>query len=659
MNTSISSSTPAPATGAEHDGEDDGHDSLPDIVTVAAETRAEALAAARDLIMSDGRVVSGYLYPDEFGEREQSPAAWALGLSWGEYCVPDELLDELETVGTGGHSTADGSDGVAEAEEKGEEKGEEEAQEEAVYREVLESMEMEESVSEFDDDTVDDADEDLSGEGEREDSAIFKMGAKHPVAAAPALDLLPEPVLQLIFLFIVTKVDLDPAVQRFGNLRYLYHPQEALQLERVCKSMHRALRAEGGFWDLYGKKFRERFLNYSVNGHNLSLREYIFYKKGLCYVRRYKMNTENIILSVLGGESGREQLIHTSEENTNYSHDFIQLVERIVDKMIQPGSSRGGAFRLRGDTVGYLAAFIESWATERLMAALLMALPDKIVVERRDIAVLDRMMSSSVLGFSSNLRCSVALKKHPSAAESTCSCFCQSHHGCQWRWPDNDCISEDVLSAECRRKIARRLAYRAGIIKISAGAMELVAAEILHLLGVLVVDAFESSKDVDYSSILQNTKQVRYGFPGNGIDMFSIPPPPTPLTRRDGAKKVTSGNVYTIVPGQIKAAAKKRLQGSELALDGSTYSFWIPTFIVGEAKEREEEESRYYMNGVAMDYDSDSDETELDFEDDDIMSIKEDLENLALPPSLVLQHMQQPLAPWQQQQQQQEEQEEE
>ena len=121
--------------------------------------------------------------------------------------------------------------------------------------------------------------------------------------------------------------------------------------------------------------------------------------------------------------------------------------------------------------------------------------------------------------------------------------------------------------------------------------MELVAAEILHLLGVLVVDAFESSKDVDYSSILQNTKEVRYGFPGIGIDMFSIPPPPTPLTRRDGAKKVTSGDVYTIVPGQIKAAAKKRLQGPELALDGSTYSFWIPTFIVGEDKEREEEES--------------------------------------------------------------------
>lgn len=140
--------------------------------------------------------------------------------------------------------------------------------------------------------------------------------------------------------------------------------------------------------------------------------------------------------------------------------------------------------------------------------------------------------------------------------------------------------------------------------------------------------------------------------------MFSVPPPPTPLARRDGAKKVTTGAVYTIVPGQIKTAATKRLQGQQYALDGTTYSFWVPEFIGSEDTEREEEESRYYMNGVAMDSDSDSDDTELDYEDDDIMSMKEDWENLALPQpqSLLLSHLQ--YLQHQQQQQQQEEEEE-
>ena len=261
------------------------------------------------------------------------------------------------------------------------------------------------------------------------------------------------------------------------------------------------------------------------------------------------------------------------------------------------------------------------------------------------------MIDRRMIGHSNNQRCSVALGEHCRAVDdedddddedhdkdadrTTSSCLCPSSDGTEWCWPDDDCLSEDILSAELRYKIVRRLAYRAGVVGITAAALELVAAELLHLLGVLVIDAFEMSRKTDYSQAFPNQTRVRYGTPGDGIDVFSVPPPPTPIVNGKGD---AGGQKYTIVPGQIKSAAIQRLQGKGQEVNGNVYgSWWISTPDSDDScreRERYQESLLYFQSTDQGSSDDEEDNAELgdrggyatEFDDDDadIIPIEEE-----------------------------------
>ena len=182
--------------------------------------------------------------------------------------------------------------------------------------------------------------------------------------------------------------------------------------------------------------------------------------------------------------------------------------------------------------------------------------------------------------------------------------------GIQWCWPEDDCLVDDVLAAEARRKIVRRLAYRAGIVKLTSEVFDLVAAELLHSLGVLLVDAFEVSREAqlqrfgqDLNFIRHTTQYLTYGGPCDGhdmqsagIDMFSTPPPPMPASE-DPDRPYESGYAYTIVPGQIKNAALKRFSGQ-----GGPYHVYGDTWVAGFGftceEEKEKEESYYFSENI-------------------------------------------------------------
>ena len=358
--------------------------------------------------------------------------------------------------------------------------------------------------------------------------------------------------------------------------------------------MHRALRAEGIFWDLYCGKYLGPLDDdhplvewdlYYREGQGECSRFRAFQSVGLRCIRKYQKSSDNLILSVL----------EEHEEGRSAADNFRWVAAGIMAKMKKRGSPCIGTPRLRGDTVGYLAELVQEHAIDRLQKALLVTLHGRrVVVTKDDIILLDKTRSSSAFGSSSTSRCSVETNQRHAQKTSNSSC---TSSGTRWTWPEDDCLVEDVIPAEGRRKIVRRLAYRAGILQMTSEAFDLVAAEVLHLIGVLLVDAFEASKALDYglhlSFVDQNTSAcLTYGTPGDGIDMFSVPPPPLPVTKDDGEDH---GLLYTIVPGQIKEAARKRFEGRSVS--GTVHGLSWPTGTGFAVEEEQKEEMSYY--GIA------------------------------------------------------------
>jgi len=62
-------------------------------------------------------------------------------------------------------------------------------------------------------------------------------------------------------------------------------------------------------------------------------------------------------------------------------------------------------------------------------------------------------------------------------------------------------LSEDIIPSEIRRKIIRMIAYQAGITKMTGEAFAVAEIKLLHTMGVLLVTAYESSMNYNYSPI--------------------------------------------------------------------------------------------------------------------------------------------------------------
>ncbi len=203
-------------------------------------------------------------------------------------------------------------------------------------------------------------------------------------------------------------------------------------------------------------------------------------------------------------------------------------------------------------------------------------------VERHDFVLLPSQEMSSLL---------------LDAPSYVCSCSLSSN-GTLWRWPENDC--RDLLQPGDGPRIIRRLAYRAGIVQMTSGLFEVAEAELLRTLGVLLVETYESSVEMaKHAKFLEPDEELTYGItnlPGS-VDMFQTPPPPfcessEDHSNADDAEDIEHENerkVYTIVPGQISAAAKKRGIG--------------PSHVYGDyfylhEEEMEAEEAYYYKDEI-------------------------------------------------------------
>ena len=188
---------------------------------------------------------------------------------------------------------------------------------------------------------------------------------------------------------------------------------------------------------------------------------------------------------------------------------------------------------------------------KRLEHALLMAIHgNRTEVERHDFLLLPSQEMQS--------KCNIEDNYHGGAPSYFCSCSLPSN-GILWRWPENDC--RDLLQPDDGRRIIRRLAYKAGILQMTSGLFEVAEAELLHTLGVLLVEAYESSVNIGKTACFLEPDEEF------SVDMmFHTPPPPFCKSSEDHSNADDEEDIepeierklYIIVPGQISAAAKER-----------------------------------------------------------------------------------------------------
>jgi len=275
---------------------------------------------------------------------------------------------------------------------------------------------------------------------------------------------------------------------------------------------------------------------------------------GLRNVRKAQKNTNNEILEVVCDKCTCNECV--ADGFASLSPDKLhKLVSDLLTRMNHFGAAV--SFRLRGDTVDHLFELVQGYIVRRLEDALFMAVHGgRTEVQEQDFTLIPSRENQS--------KCNVVANYHGVEGLSFfCSCGIVSFSNTVWRWPANNC--RDLLPPDAGRKIIRRLAYRAGIVRLTGAAFEIAEAELLHTLGILLVEAYESSVEMSKSARFLGPKQAlpykmgMVAIPGS-IDMFHVPPPPLtqPLDDKETDQEDENPPVYTIVPGQIIAAAQRR-----------------------------------------------------------------------------------------------------
>ena len=182
-----------------------------------------------------------------------------------------------------------------------------------------------------------------------------------------------------------------------------------------------------------------------------------------------------------------------------------------------------------------------------------------------------------------------------------------------WVWPEDNCLEEDILGAEQRQRMVRAIASRAGIVKMTGSVFDSIAAEILHFMATIVIDAFEGSKSLwcPGANVVKSRNRIGemitrslgdeeiIGEESDDVseqrylqnDYITNHPPPSPELE-DGKY------VCVIIPRQIKDAAVRL--GMKPLLDDQSWE-------VSEGRTKKEEMSEALsLYGLSLDDDSSS-----------------------------------------------------
>mmetsp|Transcript_46949 Transcript_46949/g.53024 ORF Transcript_46949/g.53024 Transcript_46949/m.53024 type:complete len:635 (-) Transcript_46949:178-2082(-) len=261
-------------------------------------------------------------------------------------------------------------------------------------------------------------------------------------------------------------------------------PFDVLPIEKTCKKFHKVLRADGNF-RFFRYKFHEDG-TYKYFGKPAYMvectRDNMFCYHGLQMIRKTQKKLcyinfllEFLKINFLFETAQQDNMSHSSLGQTDDDDDMLKIAgenfkhvaTKVMSKMMtkhQQGVANF-SFRLRGDTVGYLTELLQGYMITKLENALRMAIHREDgsypMVTKDDILVLDK--------------------------------FSSSHNS------TNFGLSEDIIPSEIRRKIIRMI--QAGITKMTGEAFAVAEIKLLHTMGVLLVTAYESSMNYNYSPI--------------------------------------------------------------------------------------------------------------------------------------------------------------
>eukprot|EP00984_Skeletonema_dohrnii_P025000 scaffold14144_cov91-Skeletonema_dohrnii-CCMP3373.AAC.14 len=411
------------------------------------------------------------------------------------------------------------------------------------------------------------------------------------------------------------------AYQRLDAARIGARLKQQLALEKTCRRFSTLLGKESTTSLLYPNLEEYLEFDYQVD----TLREKLFIANGVIMNRLYQKSAVNQINLYLGGADGVRCVVDNMLTKMEQPWDG-RLVYTNGDFLRPPQYPKNGfKLFLRGDSIAYLTEVVEQHMVHRLNNAMRAALfrsnppsshPYPMVCEN-DILFVDSIRASDdgarnfcVVG-PQHERCVICHQP-----QSCCSrlSFCDSPK--KWNWPDDNCLGEDILGAEQRQRMVRAIASRAGIVKLTGAAFDSIAAEILHFMATIVIDAFEASKslwcpcaNVGTSGLLDNL--VAVGDEAVAIDDEMIgeeecddasahsylefdyitnhPPPPGKLDEEDR-------HVCVIIPRQIKDAAVRI--GMKPLLDSQSWE-------VSEGHTKKEEVNEAIaLYGLSLDDDS-------------------------------------------------------
>ena len=482
-----------------------------------------------------------------FMDLEEDPEIYegtGLNLSWGEYYVPHEEMN---------------SDDESSCSSEAEEIAEDEAEEEQLHS----ALAMQCAIN-------------------AESNSSFQLdNGKVP----PDLSLLGMP---------------DILLERI--LHYtIYASSDVCVLERVCKRIHGMTTSNDDFWarraSLISSNRRPEFF--------ATTREMALKMGGLRSIRKYQKyqkKTTNVIIDVLKDEMEDECVASTVRT----------LSANILSRMNSFGQTV--QFRIRGDSIGYLCELVQGYMIDRLEIALLLSVrtvnggvhystqPPPVIVQRRDVAlafqphVFHSFESFHSLCKRNPISCNLDKHDHGQlTSHLDCSCSLPSLSGTVWRWPNDNC--QGLLAPEIGRRIIRRLAYMAGVLQMSNDAFVFAEAVLIHTMGVLLVDSYESSVKSESANsrvYLGEEEELTYETPTDGVDMFITPPPSFYDHGKedtiDSSTIETSRHIYTIVPGQISTAAESRS-----IIPSKVYgNVWVASSGFTQDEEMKIERSYYY-----------------------------------------------------------------
>ena len=425
----------------------------------------------------------------------------------------------------------------------------------------------------------------------------------------PTFSTMPESVLLHVFSFI-----LKPQRNVFTDRRNDTLSVQ-LALEQTCRRFSALLGKDSTMRLLY-KGYSKKEFQYQVE----TMREKLFLLRGLGMIRRFQKRGDALICGYMGGADGVRTIIDKILVKMEVPRTIIGLYIAHSRMIGPPFAENGFKLFLRGDSIAYLTEVVEQHMISRLTSAMRAAMfrsnpkeshPYPILCEH-DINFVDSIRSFDSGSFHS---CNIFSGRH--------SCRRESFSNLQkvWEWPEDNCLEDEILGAEQRQRMVRAIASRSGIVKLTGGAFDCIAAEILHAMAIIVVHAFEASKSLwchnenigayfddhvngfFYHDIDDNIDEEDDHSNDYEVDFSNQPPPPVNFDEE-------GKQLCVIIPRQIKDAAVRI--GMKPLLDDHGWEAGE-----GRSRDEEEEEARLMYHESSSEDDSSDEESDDNAQDED------------------------------------------